>query len=83
MARILGVNAAGWHELLQYWWQFVSNALENSKEKHHLYCLDTCRIYSRFCGPGIDFFTLPGMSELIPALFGKSQKSISINANLD
>jgi len=27
MAQITGVQAAGWHDLLQHWWQFVNNQL--------------------------------------------------------
>lgn len=48
MVWILGVEAAGWHELHQYWWQYV-NLLVAVGEHHTHSLLGLDRIHS--CHP--------------------------------
>ena len=60
MADITGVHAAGWHELLQEWWQFVSYDLFPGQHCHSRF-LGTRRFYPRLCGLGNDVCIVPGM----------------------
>ena len=62
MAQITGVEAAGWHQLVQNWWQFVMYPLWFTRAVLLMPLLGSRCVYSRFGWTGIWVSTLCSLS---------------------
>lgn len=64
MVWILGVEAAEWHELHQYWWQYVKKPVAaGERHAHSLLGLD--RIHSCYPRTRIYIFVVPFSNQVL------------------